>query len=896
VSLTSKKQALVCSYHPVQPDRDSGARRVFQSVESLIERGWGVSFLTSDGLNDPADKEPLQQLGVTVYDARKDSVPTLFREQQFDLAVFAFWPNAERYLPLLRKLSRSTRIIVDSVDLHFLRETRKVFSSTGPHSGALLGDKFGPQITSELNTYASADAVLTVSQKEADLLNDLLGPAGLAVLVPDGEELQLSTVPLRDRRGILCVGSFEHAPNVQAVRWLCSEILPRINQKLLQKHPVQIVGNALNDSITAFGRGSPNTKFIGWVPDVAPYFERARISVVPLLYGAGTKRKLIQALTIGTPSVSTSIGIEGLGLKDRQTVLVADDAERFATAIERLLTDDRLWTRLSCAGHKQITRTHSLTNSRKRFFEVINKVLAKPPNISRIPYETLVALIQESATRVIPAGASVLVVSKGDDSLLQMTGRRAAHFPQDANGNYSGYYPKDSAAAIDHLKTVQRGGATYLVLPRTSLWWLDHYIDFAKHLDSRGEKIFADETCFIYRLRLTQKQKRHNERPPSVPFSPGQGKVRNTRVSRSVPTGTRLIAFYLPQFHPIPENDLWWGEGFTEWHNVAKASPQFPGHYQPHVPADLGFYDLRLAETRDQQAALARAYGIHGFCYYHYWFNGKRLLERPFQEVLASGSPDFPFCLCWANDPWSRRWDGREADLLQAQTYSEDDDVAHIRALLPALADKRAISINGKPIFLVYRARHLPTPQKTTEVWRKQIKKAGLPGIYLIAVETAWDLGWDATSVGFDAKVLFQPQFGWLATHATKHGARIPIPGNDNLQVYDYAKVIEQLKTLKAVSYRRFDSVFPGWDNTARVGDTAVVLHRTSPALYQQWLSDTIAKTAAFPKEERVVFINAWNEWAEGCHLEPDLQHGLDYLEATANAVQLDRTRAAKVT
>src|ERR1700682_5554230 len=183
----------------------------------------------------------------------------------------------------------------------------------------------------------------------------------------------------------------------------------------------------------------------------------------------------------------------------------------------------------------------------------------------------------------------------------------------------------------------------------------------------------------------------------------------------------KLISMYLPQFHPIPENDEWWGTGFTEWANVTKARPKYRKHYQPHLPSDLGFYDLRLSETREAQAELAKRYGIHGFCYYHYWFNGKRLLERPFTEVLASGNPDFPFCLCWANENWTRRWDGREQETLLRQRYSPEDDRAHIRALLPAFEDARYIRVEGKPFFVVYRTGHMPDPRRTAEIWREEV-------------------------------------------------------------------------------------------------------------------------------------------------------------------------------
>jgi lipopolysaccharide biosynthesis protein len=347
----------------------------------------------------------------------------------------------------------------------------------------------------------------------------------------------------------------------------------------------------------------------------------------------------------------------------------------------------------------------------------------------------------------------------------------------------------------------------------------------------------------------------------------------------------RLIAFYLPQFHPIAENDEWWGTGFTEWRNVARADPRFAGHDQPHIPADLGFYDLRLPETRWQQAQLARTHGIHGFCYYHYWFEGRRLLGRPFDEVLASGEPDLPFALCWANDPWSRRWDGREDELLIAQTYSDADDLAHIRWLLPALADPRAITVDGKPMFLVYRATHLPDAARTTDTWREEVARAGLPGIHLVAVETAWDLGWDATSVGFDARVLFQPQFAWLMTAPQAQAARLEVPGLPDLQVYDYATVARAIQDIAPAPYRRYESVFPGWDNTARRGDKAVVMHDADPAAYESWLAAAVDRALRQPSGQGLVFLNAWNEWAEGCHLEPDRRHGRAFLEATRRAL-----------
>ena len=235
------------------------------------------------------------------------------------------------------------------------------------------------------------------------------------------------------------------------------------------------------------------------------------------------------------------------------------------------------------------------------------------------------------------------------------------------------------------------------------------------------------------------------------------------------PERPKLLAFYLPQFHPIPENDEWWGTGFTEWRNVMKAKPQFPGHYQPHVPSELGFYDLRVPEVRERQADLARQFGIHGFCYYHYWFHGKRLLETPFNEVLASGSPDFPFALCWANEEWTRNWDAQTGRVLMEQRYSEEDDRAHIQWLIKAFTDSRYIKIDGRPLVLIYRAKKLPDARRTTDLWRSEAHRAGFPDLYLCKVESHGD--YDAPeSDGFDANVAFFPRAGracWSPSPAT---------------------------------------------------------------------------------------------------------------------------------
>jgi lipopolysaccharide biosynthesis protein len=353
----------------------------------------------------------------------------------------------------------------------------------------------------------------------------------------------------------------------------------------------------------------------------------------------------------------------------------------------------------------------------------------------------------------------------------------------------------------------------------------------------------------------------------------------------------RALAFFLPQYHPIPENDRWWGAGFTEWRNVARARPLFPGHFQPRVPADLGFYDLRVAETREAQAALAREHGIFGFCYHHYWFHGRQLLDRPFREVLASGTPDFPFALCWANEPWTRAWDGRTGEVIVPQEYSAADDVEHIRHLLPAFADPRYVRVDGRPLFLVYKAGHLPEPRATADRWREEAQRAGVGDLYLCRVEHDLDRG-DPTLIGFDAAVDLQPDFANLGPAlrrglATRALRRLHLANQAYRwhRIYDYETVVERMRARPPVAYKRFPGVSPSWDNTPRRRRQGIVIHGSTPERYRSWLRVTVDEFTPFGPGEDLVFLNAWNEWAEGNHLEPSRRWGRAYLEATRDVL-----------
>lgn len=301
-------------------------------------------------------------------------------------------------------------------------------------------------------------------------------------------------------------------------------------------------------------------------------------------------------------------------------------------------------------------------------------------------------------------------------------------------------------------------------------------------------------------------------------------------------SATKLIAYYLPQFHPIPENDEWWGRGFTEWTNTAKAKPMFRGHYQPHVPADLGFYDLRVPETRAAQAEMAREHGITGFCYYHYWFAGKRLLEKPFEAVLQSKEPDFPFCLCWANQTWTGIWHGAPNRILIEQTYPGlSDHKRHFETLLPAFYDKRYIKVDNKPIFFIYKADELPEPDKMIDIWQNMAINAGLDGIHFVAVS---GIGrWNPLENGFDA---ISPPPNWVLRPWVSR--RNPIKYLKNKleiyrglpTIYSYEKWLRTQDKYDHLSPKYYPCVTNAWDNTPRSGKRGLVLKNSSPELFEK--------------------------------------------------------------
>lgn len=347
---------------------------------------------------------------------------------------------------------------------------------------------------------------------------------------------------------------------------------------------------------------------------------------------------------------------------------------------------------------------------------------------------------------------------------------------------------------------------------------------------------------------------------------------------------TRLIAFYLPQFHPIPENDLWWRKGFTEWMNVGKAKPLFPGHYQPKVPADLGYYDLRVAETRKAQADMARAYGIEGFCYWHYWFgNGKRLLERPFNEVLESGDPDFPFCLAWANESWRGFNHGiKTKECLIEQLYpGKDDYIAHFNAVLPALKDPRYIKVDGKPLFMIYKPfNNKEAVSELMSIWQKLALENGLEGIFFVAQSYHLESEEkDIMDMGFSAINTIRLFDYRKKNKVLKFFSKMYHVLFSKPYVVSYKRIMKNLVTDEEKRQHIYPTIFPNWDHTPRSGKHGLVVHRSEPEYFDRHMKEVVDTVAEKPSQHRIAFIKSWNEWAEGNYLEPDLKYGMAYLE-----------------
>jgi hypothetical protein len=359
----------------------------------------------------------------------------------------------------------------------------------------------------------------------------------------------------------------------------------------------------------------------------------------------------------------------------------------------------------------------------------------------------------------------------------------------------------------------------------------------------------------------------------------------------------KIIAFHLPQFHTIPENDMWWGTGFTEWTNTKKAEPLFDRHHQPREPLNDNYYNLLDESAREWQANLAQSYGIYGFCYYHYWFTGKKLLEKPLENILELGSPQFPFCLCWANHSWTRTWDGKDREILIEQKYGNENDwELHFNYLLQYFSDERYIRIDDKPLFVIFNPVSIPRCDEMLSFWNEMALGKGFKGIYFLEMLTSHKNTKDSKI--FDGQIEFEPLY--TIRHGIPFMKAVQRPINRVMQnlvslisskyvrnfynTLDYDYVWQKIIGRKIKNKKTYLGAFVDWDNTARRGSKSFFIQGTTPDKFKQYLAVQARRSKDLLNKD-IIFLNAWNEWAEGCYLEPDKKNEFQYLEAIREIV-----------
>lgn len=612
-----QRTALVAAPVMAEYDRECGSRRVYDVIRFLCEAGWKVTFFCLRPPTEDRYVAVLRQMGVAVHSGVEDIEDRLFRRETFDVAYISFWYAAEEVIPLLRRHAPQTRIVLDSQDLAFLRGARRIFGelARGERS-RMLDAHYGDEFVREFNTYIASDVVLGVSEKETALINDVAADPGLAVHVPLTEDLDPSPRQFGERRGVLFVGNFLHRPNGEAVAHLCREVVPKLPPALLEEHPIFIVGNGLDHNIRRHAAGLAGVKMIGWVPDLVPYYQQARVAVAPLLSGAGTKGKIIHALATVTPTVSTTIGTEGLDLVDGEHVLVADGADAFAGAIERLLTDEALWNDIGRNGFEHVQARHGRAAVAPMLANAISLALSRPPKASalgdqiesRLPsrlYESQVERVRATLPRALPPGVNVAVVNKGDERFLDLDDLDAHHFPEARDGSYLGYHPVDSAAAIACLEDQRQRGAEFLVIPDTYAWWLEHYNDLRLHLEGSYRVALRDaETCVVYALHSGDDILCPPRRPDPTPTeaaavaAPVQ-RIPNQEYVELRDRIARFVASAVPSGSPVlvvskGDDDIVNFDGIEGWHFPRAADGSYAGFY----PADDNHAVTLLKEQR----------------------------------------------------------------------------------------------------------------------------------------------------------------------------------------------------------------------------------------------------------------------------------------------------------
>lgn len=502
------RNLLVCSSSLPRPDGASDSRRLFRFVAFLRAAGCGVTCVAEPAQDLEACAGPLTDVGAKVVVGHDEHLERLARAEHFDWALLGNWNIARPLVALLRAAAPATRIVIDSGTPHLLQTALRSLQETDGR----LGEAYASDAVRELAAYAAADAVLTASRQEARLIGDLIGDRRRTFTVPDSDDLAASPFPFRRRRGMLFVGDFAHRRNADALAYLCDEILPHVDPALLADEPLYVAGANMTDEVRDIAADRTTVRMLGWVHSVLPYLQRVRVSLFPLRCGAAAKTSVIETLFIGTPAVTTSVGCEGFSLGHERDVLVADDPVRFAAGITRLLTDEPLWSQLARAGRETIRAEHGHDAARRLLFDALVAIRAAEPaarkparkrrRMSHGDYAAAIHHARDAIVNGTPPGATVAVVSRGDDAVVKLDGRTGWHFPLADDGSYAGSHPATGSEAIDHLEAARERGAEFFAIPAPSAWWLSYYGDLRTHLESRYRVLDTDgDQCVLVSLR-----------------------------------------------------------------------------------------------------------------------------------------------------------------------------------------------------------------------------------------------------------------------------------------------------------------------------------------------------------------------------------------------------------
>ena len=532
------QRALICSEGAPGLDRNPGSSRTLDLILALRDAGWLVSCLSLDPQSGERSSHHLGQLGIAVHQGPDDGLPSALTQEHVDVAFMDCWRTSAAVAPLVREHSPDTAIIVDAMDLGFLSETRRRFRPTSP-----IEDRWGQDWPRELGAYADADGVITGTQEDAQLIDDLLGRNGHARCVPPAADPPQTEVPFAERRGIVFTGNFSHRPTRDALRYLCEEIIPRLDPNVLDRHPVSIVGPGLDDEARSYAPTLANVKMIGWVPSVEPYLDEARVAVAPMLQGGGAPRwEILRSIVRGTPVVTTTVGVHGLGVTSGEHVILADVPGAFARAVGSVLTEHASWERIARKGSEHFAPLHATPVVRARLLDVVRDILIDHNESSVTTaaqwspaerYDSQRAAVRQVLAQVTEPGCKIAVACRGDEEMVQLDDRIGTHFPQAPEGYFSGFYPVDDEAAVSHLEAVRDRGVDYLVIPAVSFWWLHHYRVFGRYLTEHYHRIHADDDCVVYGLRAhgieiapMRSAARDHDRPvidPACLAPPGQG-------------------------------------------------------------------------------------------------------------------------------------------------------------------------------------------------------------------------------------------------------------------------------------------------------------------------------------------------------------------------------------